>query len=106
MNKDTYKRVSAHLRSISHDVKQIEDAFERLSGQITNRPEADAIHDMQRLDHVQQRLSDLAVVFHHFAEEAPKGTPLAARLSLEETRRIVCDLPEQNDQAAGDVDLF
>lgn len=106
MNSETYKRVSAQLRLISHDVKQIEDAFERLSGQIISDTEADAIHGIQRLDHVQQRLADLAVVFQHLGDEMPHGAPLAARLNLEETRRIVSDLPARNDQVAGDLDLF
>ncbi|MEM6759570.1 MAG: hypothetical protein AAF601_08840 [Pseudomonadota bacterium] len=67
---------------------------------------AEEIRGTQSFDHVQQRLADLATVFEHLGNELPQGAPLDERLHLEETRRIISDLPKRNNQKSGELDLF
>ncbi len=61
---------------------------------------------LQRLDHVQQRITDLCVLLDGIAKRRDLHLLIVQELDLAETRALLETRLRQEEQASGDVELF
>ena len=96
--------LARHLSVISSDIAEIEVLIANL-GADPNVSHQDLV-TLQKIDHVQQRIGDLAVLFDELVQGDVSKVDLSNRVVLAETRRLLSNAVVRSQDTPGDVDLF
>ncbi|WP_415920512.1 hypothetical protein [Tateyamaria sp. SN6-1] len=93
-------RLADHLDTVVSDILDVEAALDNCVGV---RP--DEIVDLQKIDHVSQRLADVSILLRLLSSNTPFKPDVVQSLKLAETRALVSG-EFSGTRASGGVDLF
>lgn len=99
-------RVARHLSEMAVDLAAVETCLERLITEPSYRDANATLIPVQRIDHLQQRLADLATMFGALASDDSTIASLSKELKLAETRALLDGHAQRGAVQNGEVDLF
>ena len=101
-----YANLADYISAISRDVLEIERSISTGGIEHPARLSDATLVSLQKIDHVQQRLADLATLFAEVAQGHVEEATIVRRLALAETRSLLgCDTKDRTKRT-GDVDFF
>ncbi|MEM9870714.1 MAG: hypothetical protein AAF822_05620 [Pseudomonadota bacterium] len=101
-----YANLADYISGISRDVLEIERSISTSGIEHPARLSDATLVSLQKIDHVQQRLADLATLFAEVAQGHVEEVTIVRRLALAETRSLLgCETKDQSKRT-GDVDFF
>lgn len=97
-------RLGRHLEYISSDILELETAISEMHLNVEVKHDAQV--SIQKLDHVYQRIVDLASLFDAISKEYKSDITLLEKVSLAETRALLLPNPQETYPPSGELDLF
>ncbi|WP_299692929.1 hypothetical protein [uncultured Tateyamaria sp.] len=101
-----YASLARHLGAISSDVAEIERLIATLSPEADTGLAHETLVTLQKIDHIRQRIADLATLFESVGQDDVCETTVIDRITLAETRGLLNGVATKPQIEAGDLDLF
>lgn len=100
------RNLAHHLRGLAVDVAHVAGAVCDVTASLDPPPASPAIKQLQKIDALEQSLSDLARLTDALACPASQRDPALKSLQLDTTRALLTHSARSGPKTLGTVDLF